>query len=211
MQQLGGALRHIHSLGVAHRDVKPENILFMDSSYAQIKLADFGFASQCGTKKLKDVCGTPLYMAPELFRGVAYRGPPVDCWACGCVFYELWQRRQCFEQARDMGQLQLLVAKAKLSEPISKRVPVAVRHAIMGLLEPESAKRWTAQEVLTKVWPDFETLETTGEHCADPQPPLSVACGANQALGGGVHSIQPAQPGSDDLPTDITCSALANT
>jgi len=53
--------------GYIHRDIKPANVLIKQKTH--YKLADFGFACLAdikGRKKLNDVCGTPLYMAPQL-------------------------------------------------------------------------------------------------------------------------------------------------
>lgn len=52
--------------GYIHRDVKPANILVKNNVF---KVADFGFATKAdifGRMKMMDVCGTPLYMAPQL-------------------------------------------------------------------------------------------------------------------------------------------------
>ena len=74
--QLCSGLAYMHGLGVAHRDVKPENILFTDGSLSSVKLCDFGFAIRCGERRLRTVCGSPQYMAPELTRASArYAGP----------------------------------------------------------------------------------------------------------------------------------------
>ena len=54
--------------GFIHRDIKPANVLVKNRKY---KVADFGFACQAdimGHKKLNDICGTPLYMAPQLLK-----------------------------------------------------------------------------------------------------------------------------------------------
>ena len=79
----------MHSLGVAHRDIKPDNLVFTGGDRTLIKIVDFGFAASwkadSGAKRLRTVLGTPAYMAPELVKKQPYLGPPVDVWALGTV------------------------------------------------------------------------------------------------------------------------------
>lgn len=100
--QVLAALRHIHGLGVVHRDLKPANLIFFAEGH--LKLCDFGFARACGGERLHTICGTPVYMAPELTRAAAvckkgYEGPPVDVWAYGCLLYEMSHSRVAFSGA----------------------------------------------------------------------------------------------------------------
>ena len=54
-----------------HRDIKPDNVMVAKNN--RIKLIDFGLSAVVNKgKKLGEVCGTPHYMAPELFTGIGY-------------------------------------------------------------------------------------------------------------------------------------------
>lgn len=74
--------------GYIHRDVKPANTLVKNSHY---KVADFGFACKAdilGRKKLTDICGTPIYMAPQLLKNQPYTAKS-DIWSLGLMLYEM--------------------------------------------------------------------------------------------------------------------------
>ena len=69
------AIDHLHSVGVTHRDIKLENVLFVDSKdNRDVKLIDFGFSTVCQPgKKLKVFCGTPSCKCCVLFISSSYR------------------------------------------------------------------------------------------------------------------------------------------
>jgi len=88
MAQLLDALQHAHEQGVWHRDVKPANIIIMNSG--KLKVADFGIAriDSSSLTQVGAVMGSPGYMAPE-----QYKGDPVDwhadIFAAGVILYQL--------------------------------------------------------------------------------------------------------------------------
>jgi serine/threonine protein kinase len=83
------ALEYIHSKGILHRDVKPDNIIFNSLGYP--KLTDFGVACICEDSSLScsHASGTLSYLAPEVLTSSHVHGKGSDYWSLGVVFYEL--------------------------------------------------------------------------------------------------------------------------
>eukprot|EP00483_Globobulimina_turgida_P000805 UN00806 len=93
MYEVCNALQYLHCSGFVHRDLKPENILITNDG--RIKITDFGLAHanfnvtlSCDSQLMKTICGTPLYVAPEIIKGEAYNYK-CDMWSMGVILYIL--------------------------------------------------------------------------------------------------------------------------
>ncbi|KAK0529390.1 hypothetical protein OC835_004343 [Tilletia horrida] len=89
------AISYVHRRGIAHRDVKPANLLL--SKEGAVKLADFGLAAEVGQASgTAYAVGTPGYCPPESMMGSTAPTFAGDTWAVGCVFAEMWLGRPVF-------------------------------------------------------------------------------------------------------------------
>lgn len=90
MRQLGAALEVLNSRHIIHRDLKPENILLsVPKDDAVLKISDFGLSRSVNPSDYAEtVCGTPLYMAPEVLQFQRY-DDKVDMWSVGAILFEL--------------------------------------------------------------------------------------------------------------------------
>ena len=78
-------LDELHTNGNSHGDLKLENIM-LDKNF-NMKLIDFGFASQKNINSLTLKCGTLQYMAPEILEEESYQGDKADLFAVGVILF----------------------------------------------------------------------------------------------------------------------------
>ncbi|CAI5954036.1 unnamed protein product [Closterium sp. NIES-65] len=158
------AVHSCHSSGVIHRDLKPENFLFSSAGAdAVLKAADFGMAAYFKPGEgFTRVCGSCMYMAPEVIRiwenlGKQRYGPPVDIWACGVIFYILLAGNYPFlPQGPDRSERAfrrvILQPQRLFREAVWGRISADAKSLIAAMLHPDPALRPTAQQVLEHTW-----------------------------------------------------------
>jgi len=105
MYQLFRSLAYIHSQGICHRDIKPQNLL-LDHQTGVLKLCDFGSAKilVAGEPNVSYICSR-YYRAPELIFGASDYTTSIDVWSAGCVLAEMLLGRPLFPGDRAVNQL----------------------------------------------------------------------------------------------------------
>ncbi|MCJ1386248.1 hypothetical protein MMC17_009374 [Xylographa soralifera] len=158
-------LSHLHKNRVAHRDLKPENFLVKKKPFT-IAITDFGLSKiKDDDNVLKTFCGTLKYLAPETFPGVSDSGgygPEVDIWSAGVIMLE-WMynipnaptiptpKRKDLQVTKEQwcdwvtAWVELLLEKLGDQEVEDKVVKI-----LLGMIEPDPKKRWSADQCLKR-------------------------------------------------------------
>ncbi|CAI2365600.1 unnamed protein product [Moneuplotes crassus] len=160
------ALNYCHKEGIAHRDLKPDNIMFESNSKDSIcKLVDFGFASFCKNgKKMDDMLGTPLFIAPEIISNKKYTSK-VDIWSLGVITYFIISTNPPFK-GRTKRELFDSIKSGDFSfksAPIFRRTSESLQSFISECLVVNPEKRATAEELLKHSWMTDVSSEEVSE------------------------------------------------
>jgi beta-lactam-binding protein with PASTA domain/tRNA A-37 threonylcarbamoyl transferase component Bud32 len=137
--EVADALDHAHRHGIAHLDVKPENVLITTDS---VKVADFGLARAAQGARDHALAGTAQYCAPEVLRGGAVDGR-ADVYSLGVVAYECLTGRAPFGGA-DVGQVTWQVLHGRVPAPsrLVQSIPELADAAVWRATEPDPARRF---------------------------------------------------------------------
>jgi serine/threonine-protein kinase len=126
--QTAEVLGKAHALGIVHRDIKPDNLFLIESSYdVFVKVLDFGVAKQTNQAQGLEMTrtgamvGTPYYMSPEMVHSAKGATPMADLWALAVVAYQALVGGVPFE-AETLGGLCVAITIGQFQFP-SQRLP----------------------------------------------------------------------------------------
>ena len=182
-QQLVIGLHWCHKHGVAHRDLKPQNLLL--SMNGVLKIADFGLAAsfnpdpalRVSSRSMRQtMCGSPLYMAPEMLclrNGGSYNAIATDTWGCGSVLYAMLMGRPPFP-ASTFNELVGLASRPHIHLRLPEHVPRGLATLIRAMLRVDPKQRYNLIQVAQSPW--FQQgLAATLSRTPNFRPPKGMA------------------------------------
>ncbi len=153
MKQLLSAVYYLHCKNFVHRDLKPENILLETNKIGDytIKLIDFGAAISFSKQKLKEVTGTPYYIAPEVLKN-SYNNK-CDIWSCGVILYILLCGYPPFNASSEVEILELVEkGKYDFKKIEWDNVSNIGKEFVKKLMTYDPKQRITAEQALNDPW-----------------------------------------------------------
>ena len=208
-QQLASAIAFLRSRSLIHRDIKPQNLLVVPQrsyydkprpdvpyfpsnwstseavgvdSLPLLKLADFGFARWLPhTTMAETLCGSPLYMAPEILRYERYDAK-ADLWSVGAVTFEMMTGRPPFKAGNHVELLRKIEAtQDNIKFPVEHTLNADMRRVVRTLLKMRPVERigfeeFFADSVLSDDIPELaeEDRPQSLEKAEAPQGRLEV-------------------------------------
>ncbi|KAE8611921.1 hypothetical protein XENTR_v10012637 [Xenopus tropicalis] len=173
MRDIGMAIQHLHGMNIAHRDVKPENLLYTHKdSNAELKITDFGFSKETTVQNaLQTPCYTPYYVAPEVLGPEKY-DKSCDMWSLGVIMYILLCGYPPFYsntgQAISPGmKKRIRMGQYEFPAPEWNDVSQEAQQMIQHLLKTDPTERMSITQFMNHPW--------INQSMVVPQTPLHTA------------------------------------
>lgn len=153
--------------GIAHRDLKPDNLIYdkesgcLGSGTRVLKLTDFGLSKMGASKSctMKEVCGTPDYVAPEIVKNLlnrrrtTYYNYMCDEWSIGVIMFGIlggfppWTA----ESDNDIFK-QVVNGEYSFKDPVWKTISSSAKDVIKRLMTTDPSRRLSAADLLEHPW-----------------------------------------------------------
>ncbi|KAH9582290.1 Protein kinase domain [Trypanosoma melophagium] len=209
--QLLLALHHVHSRHMIHRDIKTANILLCSNGL--IKLGDFGFSKMYSATVSDDVgktfCGTPYYVAPEIWRRKPY-SKKADLFSLGVLLYELLTLKRPFD-GENMQEVMQKTLTGKY-EPLPSSISPEMSEIVALLLSGDPRARPSSSKLLNmpicKLYLSV-VIEIVGEHESLTSEEKGIVVGHIKATKRELRCLRKAKNKSMDDSEAVTASATS--
>lgn len=174
LRQLADGLKHLHERNIIHRDLKPHNLLLQRRSGTTglnyhdwvLKIADFGFARFIEPESVAStLCGSPLYMAPEILFCQPYDAK-ADLWSVGAILFEMLVGSPPYN-VRTQVELVRILLTSKIHFPKSLTTSDECFSLLQSLLKKNQGERIS--------WEDFFAHPFVTRKCIAQQSPLALS------------------------------------
>ena len=192
IRQVVSAVAYLHDHGIVHRDLKPENLLFRTpEDDADLLIADFALSRTLTQddedEVLRTTCGTPGYMAPEIFKKTGH-GKPVDMWALGVITYFLLCGYTPFDRDSNLEEMHAILVADYSFTPIEywSGVSLSAQDFIKRCLTIDPKQRMTAHEAASHPF----LQESNPENMSELLPNVKKNYNARQSLTAAVDAMR---------------------
>jgi len=161
--QLCGAVHYCHRTGVVHRDIKLDNLVWVDERETRLQLVDFGYAATVNEQK--NFAGSPHYAAPEVHRAndrwhdvdaEEFLASGSDVWSCGVCLFAMLATQLPFgggeETDEEQRALRDKVCAGLWDLPLEGRCSPAAADLVGRLLTVDAAERCSLDDVCEHEW-----------------------------------------------------------
>ncbi|XP_045135559.1 serine/threonine-protein kinase unc-51-like isoform X3 [Portunus trituberculatus] len=203
LRQMAESMRALYGKGIVHRDLKPQNILLAHAGKPNppphlitLKIADFGFARflQDGVMAAT-LCGSPMYMAPEVIMSIQYDAK-ADLWSLGTIVFQCLVGKAPFHAQTPQALKQFYEKNANLAPRIPSGTSSELVDLLNGLLKRNAKDRMDFETFFNH--PFIRMGDPARQKPVAPTPPVVQASSppatAPKTVGRGGAFAHPAEP-----------------
>ncbi|KAH0465463.1 hypothetical protein IEQ34_005566 [Dendrobium chrysotoxum] len=189
MQQLASGLYVLRENNLVHRDLKPQNLLLSSSNENSVlKIADFGFARFLQPRGLAEtLCGSPLYMAPEIMQLKKYDAK-ADLWSVGTILFQLVVGKTPFTGSTQLQLLQNIVKSNDVHFPPESNLSHECIHLCKKLLRQNPVERVSFEEFFNH---PFLSQQKSDESMSQSSSVASAGFSHRRPSGGSYQDLLP--------------------
>lgn len=166
--QIASAVRYLHSLDYAHRDLKCENLLI--SKHLNIKIADFGFARETINDSGDEIysstfCGSAAYAPPEIVGGIPYLPKKADVWSMGVILTIMLYGAMPFGDSNMMKLREDQKRRIMNVDPeITRQLSAECRDVLYSCLTPDVDIRPDIDQIYNMKWLEKRVQKNAERH-----------------------------------------------